>query len=67
MRQAFKNMVSLGIPIEEAVRMASLVPAQAAGIQDERGSIAEGKRADLVAFDDDLKVNLVVVGGQRVK
>jgi N-acetylglucosamine-6-phosphate deacetylase len=67
MRQAFKNMASLGIPIEEAVRMASLVPAQAAGIQGERGSIAEGKRADLVAFNDDLKVNLVVVGGQRVK
>jgi N-acetylglucosamine-6-phosphate deacetylase len=66
MRQALKNTLSLGIPIEEAVMMASLVPAQAAGVEGERGSIQEGKRADLVAFDDDLKVNLVIVGGQPV-
>ena len=64
MRQALKNAVSLGIPIDEAVRMASAVPARAAGIEGERGSIQEGKRADLVALDDDLMVNAVIVGGR---
>ena len=67
MRHAFKNTVSLGIPIEEAVRMASLVPARAAGIEGERGSIQEGKRADLIVFDDHLNVKMAIVGGQRVK
>ena len=66
LRQALKNAVSLGIPIEEAVRMASAVPARAAGIEGERGSIQEGKRADLVALDDDLMVNLVIVKGRPV-
>ena len=64
MRQAMKNIVSLGIPISEAVRMATLVPAQAAAVEGERGSIQEGKRADLVAFDDDLNVKMSIVGGR---
>jgi len=66
MRQAFKNVVSLGIPVEEAVRMVSLVPAQAAGIDHQRGSIQEGKRADLIAFDEDFIVNRVIIGGEAM-
>ena len=63
MRQAVKNVVDLGVPIHEAIRMASLVPARAAGIDLEVGSIKEGKRADLIAFDDDLQVKLSIVMG----
>ena len=64
MRQALKNAVSLGISLEEGVRMASLVPARAAGVEREHGSIQEGKRADLVAFDEDLQISMAIVGGQ---
>jgi N-acetylglucosamine-6-phosphate deacetylase len=64
MRDALKNIVNLGIPIDAAVRMASCVPARAAGIDSEYGSIEEGKRADLIAFDNDQKITLVVVGGR---
>jgi len=64
MRQAVKNIVSLGIPISDAVRMATLVPAQAAGVEGERGSIQEGKRADLIAFDHDLNVKIAIAGGE---
>lgn len=63
MRQALKNIVDLGVPIHEAVRMASLVPARAAGIESGHGSIKEGKRADLFAFDDDFDVRLATIGG----
>ena len=64
MRQALKNVVDLGVPIHEAVRMASLVPARVAGIESERGSIEQGKRADLIALDDDFTVRLAMVSSK---
>jgi N-acetylglucosamine-6-phosphate deacetylase len=56
LRQAVKNMVSIGLPIEQAIRMASLNPAEVAGIASDRGSIEVGKRADLVSFNDKFEV-----------
>jgi N-acetylglucosamine-6-phosphate deacetylase len=64
MRQALKNMVSLGVPLHEALKMASLLPARAAGIDRERGSIEAGKRADLMIFDEKFDVALSVVSGE---
>jgi N-acetylglucosamine-6-phosphate deacetylase len=64
MREAVKNIVDLGIPIDEAVRMGSGVPARIAGLDSQYGSIEEGRRADLIAFDDELTMRLSVVGGQ---
>jgi N-acetylglucosamine-6-phosphate deacetylase len=58
MRQALRNVVDLGVPIHDAVRMASLVPARAAGLESAHGSILEGRRADLIAFDDAFTVRL---------
>jgi N-acetylglucosamine-6-phosphate deacetylase len=66
MRQALKNIIGLGVPVHEAVRMATLVPARVAGIESEYGSIEEGKRADLIAFDDDLTVRLASVQGNVI-
>lgn len=63
MRQALKNIVDLGVPVHEAVRMATLVPARAAGVENEHGSIKEGLRADLIAFDDEFSVGLATIGG----
>ena len=57
---------SVGVPLLEAVRMASLTPARALGREDQLGSIAKGKVADFVLFDDDLRVHGVWVGGERV-
>jgi N-acetylglucosamine-6-phosphate deacetylase len=67
MRQAVKNVVDLGVPVHEAVRMASLVPARIAGIESELGSIKEGKRAELIAFDDEFAVRSAVIGGSLVR
>lgn len=64
MREALKNIIGLGVPMPEAVRMATLVPARVAGIDSEYGSIEEGKRADLIVFDDDLSVRFAAVQGQ---
>lgn len=66
MREALKNIIELSVPMHEAVRMATLIPARVAGIASEYGSIEIGKRADLIAFDDDIKVRLAVVQGETV-
>jgi N-acetylglucosamine-6-phosphate deacetylase len=66
LRQAVKNTIDIGVPIDKAVRMASLVPARASGIQSEYGSIVEGKRADLIAFDGEFEVRFATIGGAVV-
>lgn len=57
MATAVRNSVAmLGVPLEEAARMASAYPAQFLGIGDRYGRIAPGYRADLVALDAGLQV-----------
>lgn len=55
-----------GVPLPEAVRMASLTPARILGVESELGSLEVGKRADLVVMDRELNVQRVYVGGERV-
>jgi len=43
----------VGVPLPEAVRMASLNPARALGLDDKIGSLAVGKAADMVLVDRD--------------
>jgi N-acetylglucosamine-6-phosphate deacetylase len=54
-----------GVPLAEAVRMASLAPARVAGWEHEVGSIAPGKRADLLMLDGELNVREVYIDGRR--
>ncbi len=55
----------VGVPIEEAFRMASLYPARA--IRDSsRGHLTRGARADIVALSGDLSVRSTRIGGDTV-
>jgi N-acetylglucosamine-6-phosphate deacetylase len=63
MSQALKNVVALGVEVDKALRMASTVPARAAGVDGEVGSITVGKRADLIVLDKELNVRMVIMGG----
>lgn len=65
MDQAIRNAVGAGIDLETALVAASTRPAALLGSHD-RGSIAPGCRADLVAFAPDLAVEQVWVGGGSV-
>lgn len=56
LHQEIKNLVSFGIPMPQAVKSATLIPAKAIGLDGEIGSIAPGKRADLVVLDKDLEI-----------
>ncbi len=64
MLDAVRMMLSLGASEVEVARMASTNPARLLGIDRDCGSIAEGKRADLVALDQDGNVRLTIVGGR---
>lgn len=50
-----------------AVRMASLTPAERTGIAKTTGSIAPGKRADLVLLSKELAVQRVFIDGREFK
>jgi N-acetylglucosamine-6-phosphate deacetylase len=64
MSGAVRNMVNLvGLSLPEAVRMASLNPARRHKLDHEIGSLAVGKRADLVLLDANLEVSATLVGG----
>jgi len=57
MASAVRNCVELvGLPLEQAARMASAYPAEFLGLGGELGRIAPGYRANLVAADDGLNV-----------
>ncbi len=60
-----RNLVKIGIPLASAIRMASANPARTTGMTD-RGSIAVGKRADLVVLNHDLRVVKTLVKGNVV-
>lgn len=65
MIEAVANSVQyIGIPLDEAIRMASLYPARAMGVSKKLGSIETGKIANLTAFTHDFKVTHTWVNGQ---
>jgi N-acetylglucosamine-6-phosphate deacetylase len=66
MLDAVRLLHSLGVSYIDLARMASSNPAKLLGADKDRGSIEAGKRADLVALDDDGNVKLTLVGGRSV-
>lgn len=63
--QAVRNAVQVvGIPLGEAVHMASLNPARSVGLDQRKGSIAHGKDADILVLGDDLALQLTMVQGR---
>lgn len=55
----------MGIPLETAVKCASVNPAKEIGIFDQCGSITVGKDADLVILNKDLSLQAVYIGGVK--
>lgn len=56
-----------GIPLEDAVRMASETPARLIGIADTKGTLEKGKDADIVILDNDANVRCVFTKGKEVE
>ena len=66
--QGVKNLMRMtGAPLEDAVRCATANPAAATGVSGRVGSLAAGKRADLLLVDDALEIQEVFAAGTPVK
>lgn len=63
MRKAVKEMQ---IPLESAVKCATINPAKAIGIYDEYGSLTVGKQADVVLLDKELEIRYIIKSGEIV-
>ena len=63
MDEAVRRSIQLGVRLEDALRMASLVPAHYLRRENELGRIAKGFIASLVHLSDDLRVNKTWING----
>ena len=61
MARVFGKLV--GCPLWQAVRMASLTPAEFVGANRDIGTLALGKWADVILIDDAVRVHATYVGG----
>lgn len=65
--QALKNIMAFtGRPIEEVLKLLTENPAKLIGVFDKKGSIAEGKDADLVILDEDNNIADTFVMGKQI-
>ncbi len=65
--QALKNIMTFtGRPVEEVLQLLTENPAKLIGVFDKKGSIAEGKDADLVILDEDNNVADTFVMGRQI-
>lgn len=65
--QCLRNVLSWGIPEEEAIRAATYNPAKAIGALTQVGSIEEGKVADFIICSPDYTEKRVFLAGNEVK
>src|SRR5690606_23124512 len=64
--QMFRNLVRFtGLGPERAIQAATLNPARSLGLEERMGLIAPGRRADLVAWSQDLHVQRVWLAGRE--
>lgn len=67
LEDACRNMMQhTGYGLCHCIRMATLNPARLLGLDDQLGSLAPGKRANLILIDDMVHVNAVFLDGKQV-
>ncbi|NMB45935.1 MAG: N-acetylglucosamine-6-phosphate deacetylase [Firmicutes bacterium] len=65
--QLIKTMVELAeVPIQAAVKMATITPARILHVDNVMGSLDQGKYADITILRDDFSVVSTIVGGRSV-
>jgi len=62
-----RNMVTMaGVPLLQAVQMATVVPAKIMKIENKKGTLAAGMNADIVVFDEDINIETTIIRGKIV-
>lgn len=64
--ECFRRAVKFGIPLESALKAATINPARSVGLDGVVGSLVCGKRADIVVLDKELNIKHIILGGQLV-
>lgn len=65
LNNAVKNFKeNANVPIWKAVAAASINPAKAIGVEDKKGSLENGKDADIIIADSDFNVVKTIIGGE---
>jgi N-acetylglucosamine-6-phosphate deacetylase len=63
--RALRNVMAFaGWQLQQAIKLATLNPAQRLGISDQRGILAPGRRADLVVLTPEGEVVHTIIGGE---
>lgn len=65
MDRALRNLVAIGLPLEDAARRVTTLPAAHLGLSD-RGSLERGALADLVVLDGEMEIERVYIDGVAV-
>lgn len=62
-----RNMIKMAdVPLLDAVKMMSSTPARIMNVHDRKGSLTVGKEADIVIFDEDIKIRKTIIMGKVV-
>ncbi|GAA4320200.1 N-acetylglucosamine-6-phosphate deacetylase [Compostibacter hankyongensis] len=62
-----RNMIQLGeVPLADAVRMITSTPARIMKVGDRKGSLAAGKDADIIIFDEDIRITTTIIQGKVI-
>ncbi|HEX3038048.1 MAG TPA: amidohydrolase family protein, partial [Oscillospiraceae bacterium] len=62
-----RNLIRFGIPLRQVMKSATINPAIEIGADNEIGSIKVGKIADLVVFDKDFNLKMVIAKGNVMR
>lgn len=62
-----RNMIQMAdVSLLDAILMMTNTPARIMGVQHKKGSLAVGKDADIVIFDQNIQIQETIVGGKQV-
>jgi len=64
--RALRNIVKLGVPLADALRMLTLNPAALLGIEFKKGSLRPGADADILLLDEGLNISQVWTRGMSL-
>jgi N-acetylglucosamine-6-phosphate deacetylase len=65
--RALRNIINLGVPLSDAVRMLTLNPATLLGIEFKKGALRTGADADIVLLNEGLELSRVWARGIAVQ
>ncbi|HBL41673.1 MAG TPA: N-acetylglucosamine-6-phosphate deacetylase [Ruminococcaceae bacterium] len=65
--EEYKNLLRFGVDPQQAIRACTINPARVIGQDRVTGSLAVGKRADILITDDSLRLKAVFIKGKQIR